>query len=282
MRIFEIVKAIPKHIILSFRCIFSVIFILWVVPLGAQVEDENGATSNRLVFEANSVVEESFSEAEKIYRRALSEKPTNAKGAYNLGHAYYNSELFDEALLRLTEAAKNGNKEEKHRAFHNIGNTLMQNNDCKKAVEAYKNALRNNPKDDETRYNLALAQECAKEQGGGGKDEDQDKEQNQDQNNDEKKDSDKQQDQDQKNKEQGDDKQDKNKDGDEKDDKGNPKNNDGDQKKPNTKNQPQQGKMSPQQVKNLLEAMNNEEKKVQKKMNASKVKGATTKTDKDW
>jgi len=42
------------------------------------------------------------------------------------------------------------------------------------------------------------------------------------------------------------------------------------------------GKLSPQQVKNLLEAMNNEEKKVQEKMNASKTKGVKVKTEKDW
>ena len=255
------------------------IFILGLGSLNAQ-EKELLNTSDQLVSEANSMVEKSFTEAEKVYRKALSEKPTNAKGAYNLGHAYYNSELFDEALSRLTEAAKNGNKEEKHLAYHNIGNTLMQNKDCKKAVEAYKNALRNNPKDDETRYNLALAQECAKEQGGGGKDKDQEK--NQEKNNDEKKDSDKEQDQDQKNKEDGSPKDDKNNDADGQNDKGDPKEKEGDQKKPNQKNQPQQGKMSPQQIKNLLEAMNNEENKVQKKMNASKAKGATTKTDKDW
>ena len=65
------------------------------------------------------------------------------------------------------EATKMALKKEKHRAFHNIGNTLMQNKKCREAVEAYKNALRNNPSDEESRYNLALAKECAKEQGGG-------------------------------------------------------------------------------------------------------------------
>ena len=48
-------------------------------------------------------------------------------------------------------------KAEKHKAFHNIGNILMQKEKCKEAVEAYKNALRNNPTDEETRYNLAVA-----------------------------------------------------------------------------------------------------------------------------
>ena len=41
-------------------------------------------------------------------------------------------------------------------------------------------------------------------------------------------------------------------------------------------------KLSPQQIKNLLEAMNNEENKVQEKMNASKTKGIKVETDKDW
>ena len=270
------------HVPLRWYGFCAIVLVLGFESLNAQEQDKKLITSNECIFEANSMVDNAFDEAEKGYRKALSEKPSNAKGAYNLGHAYYKSELYDEALYRLLDAAENGNKEEKHRAYHNIGNTLMQNKDCKKAVEAYKNALRNNPKDDETRYNLALAQECAKKQGGGGKDKDKDNKQNQDQNNDEKKDSDKQQDQDQKNKEEGDQKEDKNNEGDDKNDQGSPKNKDGDQKKPNAKNQPQQGKMSPQQVKNLLEAMNNEEKKVQKKMNASKTKGAIIKTEKDW
>ena len=50
-------------------------------------------------------------------------------------------------------------KSEKHMAFHNMGNVFMKKKDYAKAVESYKNALRNNPKDDETRYNYALAKE---------------------------------------------------------------------------------------------------------------------------
>ena len=69
-------------------------------------------------------------------------------------------------------------------------------------------------------------------------------------------------------------------DSDQKDNNGKPNDEEGDQKNPNQKNQ--QGKLSPQQVKNLLEAMNNEEKKVQEKMNATKTKGVKIKTDKDW
>ena len=65
-------------------------------------------------------------------------------------------------LEQATKASTS--KEEKHKAFHNIGNVLMQNKKCKEAVEAYKNALRNDPTDDETRYNLGLAKICAEQQ----------------------------------------------------------------------------------------------------------------------
>lgn len=270
--------------VLTFYNIFFAIVLCGLWGLEAQNKDERLTASNNLVYEGNTAVEHSFTDAEKLYRKAISQKPTNTKSTYNLGNAYYKSNLFDEALMRLTEAAKTGNKDEKHKAYHNIGNVLMNNKDCKKAVEAYKNALRNNPADDETRYNLALAKECAKEQGGGGnnQDKDKDKDKNEDQQNEDQKDSDKQQDQNQKNKEEGDNQDDQNKKGDEKNDKGSPNDKDGDEKNRSPKNQTQQGKLSPQQVKNLLEAMNNEENKVQKKMNASKTKGAVIKTDKDW
>ena len=69
-------------------------------------------------------------------------------------------------------------------------------------------------------------------------------------------------------------------DGKPKDDNGNQ--NDKDPNKDKGQPKPQPGKMSPQQVKNLLEAMNNEEKKVQEKMNASKTKGVKIQTEKDW
>jgi uncharacterized protein YjdB len=57
-----------------------------------------------------------------------------------------------------------------------MGNVFMQTKKCKEAVEAYKNALRNNPTDDETRYNLGLAKDCAKQQEQENKDNKDDKE----------------------------------------------------------------------------------------------------------
>ena len=258
--------------------------LLWSTNGHSQDETELESLSNTYVYKGNSHFNNSFLEAEKNYRMALSEMPSNTKGAYNLGNAYYNAELYDEALARLLEAARKGTKPEKHRAYHNIGNVLMQDKQCKKAVEAYKNALRNDPKDEESRYNLAIAQECAKEEGRGGNDDKEEKEENQDQQkkNEEKKNSDKEQDEEEKNKDKGEEEDRSNKGEDEKKENSQPQDNKGDEKSDTKKPEPQAGRLSPQQIKNLLEAMNNEEKKVQEKVNASKKKGVKVKSDKDW
>ena len=274
---------------IAIRSTYVLLFLVSMVIGNAQEVDPLLSESNDYVFEGNSLVGEDFIKAEKKYRLAVSTKQDNATGSFNLGNAYYNSELYDEALLRHIEAMKNSSsKPEKHKAYHNIGNILMQKKQCKEAVSAFKNALRNNPTDDESRYNLALAQECAKEQGDGdGDGDDEDKDKDKDENKDEKDDSDQNKDKDEKNKDKGGEDEDKNEGDDKEDEDGKPKDDKGDQKNKDPeddKGQPQQqpGKLSPQQVKNLLEAMNNEEKKVQEKMNASKTKGVKVKTDKDW
>jgi hypothetical protein len=255
-----------------------------------QQKDKSLQQSNDLIYEGNELLENDFVSAEKEYRKAISKKEDNSPGSFNLGNAYYNSNLYDEALARHFEAAKHASsRTEKHKAFHNMGNTLMQMKQCKKAVEAFKNALRNDSTDDETRYNLALAKDCADQQGEGDSGEQDQKEDNKQENQENQDQQDKEQDEGDENEDQqdrndenenekeGDDQEDK--DGKPKDDQGDKENDPRDQKK---QRQQQPGKLSPQQVKSLLEAMNNEEKKVQEKINAKKAKGAKVKREKDW
>jgi Ca-activated chloride channel homolog len=244
----------------------------------AQQKDKALKKSNDFIFEGNTLVNDDFVAAEKEYRKALSKKPNNTIGAYNLGNAYYETANFDEALLRHIEAAKLAiTKGEKHKAYHNIGNILMQQKQCKEAVEAFKNALRNDPTDEETRYNLVVAKECAEQQQQN-EDKNKDKDKKEDKNKDDEKKKDDKKDEGDKDKKDGDDKKDDN--GKPKDEKENKKGGDPKNKKKQQQSQP--GKLSPQQVKNLLEAMNNQEKKVQQKINAKKAKGKKVKTEKDW
>lgn len=267
--------------------------LLFVTPLVAQtealeqVQKDAKEAAVHLSEGSRAMQKDEFIDGEASYRKAISIEDTKATGNYNLGNAYYLNSKNDEALSRFAKAAsKAAAKPERHQAFHNLGNTLMNKKDYAGAVEAYKNALRNNPTDDETRYNLALAKDLLEKnppQGGGDDD-------NKDQDKDDKDEQDKQEQQDKENqdKKDGDDKEDQeNKDkGDQEDDKGKPdepkdpkdEQGKGDQQE----QQPTPGKLSPQEVKNLLESMNNEEKKVQDKINAKKQKGAKIKSEKDW
>ncbi len=242
-------------------------------------------SSKNLTWEANKELSQNdFIGAEADYRRAISKSTENIAAPYNLGNAYYNRESFSEAFGRFKQAGELATeKGDKHRAFHNMGNVFMKNKEYQKAVEAYKEALRNNPNDEETRYNLALAKEMLKK--------DQENQQNQDDQEDQKEKDQQEQDQenqgqqeqdqqDQQDQQQGDQEKEENNEGEgeqKEEQKKQPQENDGEQKK-----QQKPSQLSPQQIKNLLEAMQNEEKKVQEKMDAKKVKGAKIKNVKDW
>ena len=266
------------------------VFWVLIVATFSFVQAQEGAVTNH-IYEGNSKVkEEAFSEAEKAYRKALSIAPEKATALYNLGNTHFLDAQYEEASQRFFQTQKFAStKEDKHKAFHNMGNVFMKKKDYQKAVEAYKNALRNNPSDEETRYNYALAKELLEKEKPPQEQEqddkkDQQKEEQEDQNKDQK-----DQEGDQENK----DEKDPNKEGDqgeENKEEGKPKN-PGDQEKKeqqnnNPQNQQQQpprkGQLSPQQVQNLLEAMNNQEKKVQDKVNAKKVKGVPVRAKKDW
>ena len=210
----------------------------------------------------NKLYENNFEEAEKNFRVAIDDTLSDLRATFNLSNKYYTEGLFDEAISRQIQAAELAkNKSEKHRVFHNLGNSLMKKEMCSEAVKAFKNALRNNPEDDETRYNLALAKKCEEEQQN--KDDQNKDDQNKDDQN----------------------KDDQNKDDQNKDDQSKDDQNKDDQNKDNNKpkeNKNQQSKLSPQQIKNLLKAMENAEKKVQAKVNEKKQKGIKVVSEKDW
>ena len=223
---------------------------------------------NKHLYDGNINYDRDFLLTENSYRKAISINSSNIKAPYNLSNKYYEEELYDEALIRQAEALKNAkSNNEKHIINHNIGNILMKKDLCKEALEAYKNALRNNPDDDETRYNLSLAKLCADEQN---KNNDKKDDKKDDQQKDDKKDD--QQKDDKKDDQQKDDKQDQKNDNknEQKDKKNNPSKDRG------------SAKLSPEQIKNLLKAMNNEENKVQAKINEKKQKGVKIVTEKDW
>ena len=237
--------------------LYSFIFFSFVIF--AQEKDFHLPKAN------DEFADKKYADAEAEYRISLSNNPKKSISAYNLGNAIYKQNNNSEALFSYENAIKNSTvRPQKHSAFHNSGNIYMKEKNYSAAVEAYKNALRNNPNDEETRYNFALAKKMLKNNPPK-KDDKKDKK--------EKKKDDKKKD-DKKDKKK-DDKKDDKKDGDKKD-KNDQKNNQDGQPKPKP------GGIQKERVQNLLDAVNNEEKKIQDKVNANKVKGKPIQTEKDW
>ena len=206
-----------------------------------------------------------FVDAEANFRVSHSKFPKRIVAPYNLGNAIYKQNQIAEARFAYATALTNTkSRVQKHKIYHNLGNVFMKEKNYTNAVEAYKNALRNKPSDEETRYNYALAKKKLKENPP-----------KNDKNKDKNKDKDKKDDKKDGEKDKKDEKE-----KDKKDDKGKDKKDE----KPKNDGQPKPmpGGISKQRTENLLDAVNNEEKKIQDKVNAQKVKGKPVQTEKDW
>ncbi|HKG08030.1 MAG TPA: tetratricopeptide repeat protein [Pedobacter sp.] len=209
-----------------------------------------------------------YAEAEASYKKSVEKSKGSVQGNFNLGDALFKQKKFDNAAQKFTEiAGSSKDKTVKAKAYHNLGNSLMESKKLEESIDAYKKSLMNNPKDDETRYNLAYAQEMLKKQQQKDKDnKDQDKD---------KKDKDKKKD---------------NKDKDDKDKKNDPDKKDQDKKdqdkegqdKKDGQQQPQPDKLSKEDAERMLEALKNEEKNTQDKLKNKKAKGVKNRIVKDW
>lgn len=210
-----------------------------------------------------------FQKAEVEYRKALEKKPHDPKWNFNLGDALYKQMKFDESISNFDQIAQQANDPvEKARAYHNKGNSLLFNQKLDESIESYKEALRNNPNDIETKYNLAYAQRMKQQQQ---QQQQQNKDQDQDQDG---KDQNKDQD-----KNQNKDNQDQNKDQ-QKDQQGQDK----DQQKQDQKQQQRpQNKISKENAEQLLQALQNDEQKIQDKVKKAQVVNAKkVRVEKDW
>lgn len=132
--------------------------------------------------------QENYAKAEVEYRKALDKNSHNAQAMYNLGCALMQQQKDSLAILQLQNAGKTETaKLRKAMVYHNIGVICQKHRLYGDAIEAYKESLRNNPSDDETRYNLVLCMRQQKQN----KDNQNDKQNKENKNN--KKDSDKKQ-----------------------------------------------------------------------------------------
>ena len=186
-----------------------------------------------------------FDKAEVAYRKAIEKNPRNPQAHYNLGNSLMAQKKDSAAVQSFQKSTElETSKIRKAMAFHNMGVVCQQHKMYGEAIQAYKNSLRLNPKDDATRYNLELCKRQQRNQ------KNQDK---QDQNKQKDKNGNDQKDEKQKNK----DKQ--------------------DQKKNNNEN-----KMSKENAEQMLNAAMQQEKSTQQRMKKAMQKPRTNKLDKEW
>ena len=210
-----------------------------------------------------------FREAEIDYKRALIVDSASVTAKYNLGNTLYKAESYNEAELYfkdLGDTLKNLSSSKASDYFHNSGNIALKQKKYQEAVEAFKESLRLEPDNFETKSNLAYAQKMLKDQ-----------QQNQQSQNQQQQQQDQNQDQNQQN-------QDQNQNNDQQNDQNQNQNNDQNRQNQDQQQQPQnQPQISPQAAQQMLQAIEDKEKQTQDKVKKAKaLKEKSKEKEKNW
>lgn len=220
--------------------------------------------------------------AEKEYWKALNADSTSVKGRFNLADAQYEQGKYAQAqrFYEGLATAPSGSPATQAASWYNLGNALFKQNKLPECVEAYKQALKLQPKDEDARYNLSEALRRLQKQQGQNKDQNnqnqdqKDKDKNKDQQNQN------QQNQNQEQKDQGKDQKDR----DRQDQQEQNRDQGKEQQEQNAQPRQQQGQMSQEDAAQLLKALERQEADTQDKVQKQKAKATRSKsrTNKDW
>ena len=154
--IMEVKNPLLKRVSLFKRKAAIIVLLMAAVGMQAQTDRQLVRQGNKQFRMGN------FAEAEVRYRKAVEKNARNPQANYNLGNALLGQRKDSSAVSQLEAAAKLETAPiRKAQAYHNIGVICQNKKMFGEAIEAYKEALRLNPADDETRYNLAL---CKRQQ----------------------------------------------------------------------------------------------------------------------
>jgi Ca-activated chloride channel homolog len=227
------------------KLVFVLIFIGFPILINAQQE-------RKFIRQGNKLYDQSkFTDAEESYRKALEKKPQSIEANYNVGNVLYKQNKFLDAANKYSSLTNSTeDKKEKSYIYYNLGNSYLQSKKLDESIKSYKESLKLNPTDKETKYNLAYAQRMLM-----------------------------QQQQQQKNQQNNKQKQDKNN-----KDQQNQQKNQQNKKDENQKQKQDQSlkSISQEDANRILEAMQNDEKELQKKMKLQKVQQEKGKTLKNW
>lgn len=222
-------------------------------------------TDRNLIRQGNRAFKsQKWTVAETQYRKAISKNQKNPQAIYNLGCALMAQQKDSMAIQQFTNAAQlETNRLRRAASYHNMGVIMQNHREYAQAIEYYKMALRCNPQDNETRYNLALCKKLLKNNP-----------QNKDKNNkDKNKDKNKKDQNKDKNKDNKDKNDDKNK---------NDKNKNKNNKNNQNQNQPNQDKMSRENAEQLLNAAVQQEQATKRKLQKAMSQPRRKAYDKNW
>lgn len=226
------------------------IFLALSASLFAQADKKFIREGNR-EFEKNK-----YPDAEISYRKAIDKNKESADAVFNIGDALYKQKKYEDAGKQFLDNHNMNEKNDKKSAsLYNLGNSLLMANKIQESIEAYKNSLKLNPGSMEAKYNLAYAQDLLQQQQQQKQQQQNDKNKDQD-----KKDQNKEQQNNQDNKDQKQDQQ-KNKD---------------------QQQQQQQQQISKEDAERILNALANDEKKVQEKVKLDKAMKEKVRTLLNW
>ena len=209
---------------------------------------------------------EQYDAASTLYKKALQTNKHSFEAKFNMADALFKQKKYDDAITLYQEAKalvdKNEDKEKYAAVHHNIGNCFFAKQDFQKSIEAYKEALRANPTDDETRYNLAVAKLMLKNSPQQNQQQDQQQQEQNQQQEQQQQEQNQQQEQKQEEEQQQQQQQD----------------------EQQQQNEQQQDELTKQQAEQILQALEQDEQDTQEKVQEAQRVNATNRkqTDKDW
>jgi Ca-activated chloride channel homolog len=143
------------------KVITVILFLFTCSTTAVMAQPENAAIAkgNKLYKEGK------FDEAAAAYQEALMQNPLNAVARYNLAAARFRTTKYEDAAKAYSETVENtGDNLLKHKSTYNAGVSLTKQNKLLESIAAYKAALRLNPEDADTRFNLQKALEELRKQ----------------------------------------------------------------------------------------------------------------------
>ncbi len=198
-----------------------------------------------------------YSESEISYRRAIDKNKSAPDAVFNVGDALYKQKKFEDAGKQFMENNNmNEDKKKKAAALYNLGNANLMAKKIEESIDAFVNSLKLDPGNMEAKYNLAYAQDLLRKQ----------QQQQQQQQNKEKQDQNKDQNKNQEDKKNQDNKDEQNK----------------NQEQKQQNQQQQQQNISKEDAERLLNALANDEEKVQEKVKLEKAAKSKERTLKNW